>query len=604
MLGFSSDGDPRLLRSMKINAKIMNNPRSLDEIIKNTSLYEVFYIQDMTHIGTKLRNALLKPSTLLPIGDRQISVSHLKILIANTPKDIHGLTYSDICPDDRMNYKSLEKVMDDRVLNALQRYIHDSEGTVVYLSICKSITSSYLNEDLTPVERIYSIWYGVFFLRLWKNWIRSSKYSVTENFISSNAHACIELNAHAIIGLVLKLKRLEKPEMFLPFMFDSQPCERTFRTMRSMGTINYTKINFTLQELLHMVARVELQNNIIFEKLANENIEFPRMQKKKTTTNIDLPSIEEIILAMQKAKNDAILQAVKLNINLDTSLDINLDILKCDIKTHSIISKPFEGNSSDEELFGETEHFFNRANINLRDYKTDESTEFDNNRFIELCEADGSTKIVRKSTLVWLLSDPATKLSNDRAKRVQSTPLQKASKRQKVSQNYIPMETTIFRSDQLHIGEWCFFAQIAENNLPSSSQGNLQYVLGINNIVFGALMGFRFKDGRNQKDAQYHFDYVTMSNHDKSNSKNSKSLQKLSLRAIEVQADWYSFNATGILSRKGIFYLDIGYYLATTNATKISENHSQNETNKKTISFHGEFSEIYNFLLSVLNPSA
>lgn len=584
------------------------NPKSLDEIIESVSSNEVFHIQDTTHIGTKLRNRLLKPSVLLPIGDRQISVSHLKIFIEHVPKDVHGLTYSDICPDDRMNYKSLEKVMDDRVLNGLQKYVHDADGTVAFLSICKSITSSFLNEDLTPIERIYSIWYAVFFLRIWKNWLKTANYKIEENFISYNAHACIEVNAYAIIGLVLKLKRLGRPDMFLPFLFDSQPCERTFRMLRSLGTINFTKINFSLQELLHMIARVELQNNIIFEKLANENIEFPQMYKKKDSPNVNLPSDEEIMLAMEKARSDAILQAAKLSIKAEE----DMIILKCDIRTRTISSKPDgEQNSSEgeseDELFEMTDALANRSDINIRDYRTDDSTEFDKNRFIELCEADGTMKIVRKSTLVYIFDlNPATKPSNDRNKRFQSIPLQKASKRQKVSHNSIPMESTIFRSNQLHIGEWSFFAHIAEDN----NQNNLQHELGINNIVFGALIGFKFKDGRTQKDKQYHFDYVTLAENGEDNGKSdSKYLKKLSSRAVEVQADWYSFDYTGTLSRLGVFYLDVGYYLATTNAPNICENEPQhraqnipNETNNKSKSLCGDFSEIYNYLLSLLNP--
>lgn len=51
------------------------------------------------------------------MGATQISVAHLKILIANLAKDIHGLVQNDICPDDRPNVSSLLKCFDDRVLH-------------------------------------------------------------------------------------------------------------------------------------------------------------------------------------------------------------------------------------------------------------------------------------------------------------------------------------------------------------------------------------------------------------------------------------------------------------------------------------------------------
>lgn len=42
--------------------------------------------------------------------------------------------------------------------------------------------------------------------------------------------------------------------------------------MWSMGTINYTKINFTLLELIHLVGRVELMNDIMHFKLADSDV--------------------------------------------------------------------------------------------------------------------------------------------------------------------------------------------------------------------------------------------------------------------------------------------------------------------------------------------
>lgn len=54
------------------------------------SIHRVIKIQDTTHIGTKLRNFLLKASVLLPFGNKAISSSHLKLLIEKVPKDIHG----------------------------------------------------------------------------------------------------------------------------------------------------------------------------------------------------------------------------------------------------------------------------------------------------------------------------------------------------------------------------------------------------------------------------------------------------------------------------------------------------------------------------------
>lgn len=82
-------------------------------------------MQDGIHEGLKLRNRMLKPWEPMAMGNKQVSASHLKILIQEVPKIKHGLVYSDISPDDRQNFKSLQKCMDIRVRNALHAFVPD-----------------------------------------------------------------------------------------------------------------------------------------------------------------------------------------------------------------------------------------------------------------------------------------------------------------------------------------------------------------------------------------------------------------------------------------------------------------------------------------------
>lgn len=88
VLGISSDGDSRLLRSMKIKANLEINPLDINTLFSNS---EKLYSQDPTHIGTKLRNRFLNPSICMPLGNNQISVSHLKILLSSVSKDVHEM---------------------------------------------------------------------------------------------------------------------------------------------------------------------------------------------------------------------------------------------------------------------------------------------------------------------------------------------------------------------------------------------------------------------------------------------------------------------------------------------------------------------------------
>lgn len=313
----------------------------LNRIISTQPNFKPNCIQDTIHIGTKFRNRMLNSSIVLCMGDKEVSVVHIKILLQLVPKQIHGLVYSDINPEDRQNYNSLEKIMGDRVLDAMKMNVADCDGTIMYLKLCRMITSSFNAPDLKPLERIYNIWNAVFFLRCWRMYITSSKeHSLKLNFISNNAYTCVEINAHNIIQIVRNLRSTGNDNLFLVSLFASQPCESLFRMMRSMGTINYTKINFWLNELLHMIARIEIMNKTIH---TCKQIEFPRSSNAESSNILlKLPTDDEILKIIEKAQTNALQEAAQFGISLVAN-----DIKKPKMK-RSRLKTTFESDSEDD----------------------------------------------------------------------------------------------------------------------------------------------------------------------------------------------------------------------------------------------------------------
>lgn len=577
VIGIAADGDPKLLSAMQQNVNFCFDPLNLAEYTEYPLITLedwLAYFQDPTHIGTKLRNRLLKHSIFLPFGNAVISLSHLKFLVSQVPKDQHGLTEYDIMPNDRMNFKSLEKIMDERVIEALRKHVPGSEATILYIQICKYATTSFLDPNLTPVERVYRIWYVVYLLRIWRSYILSSKqYNLSENFLTPNCYACIELNAIELIKLIIALS--EHPEIFHPNIFDSQPCERTFRQLRSMGTMNYTKINFGVMELLHMIEKIELQNDIVHFKLANI-IDFPRDKiAESTETPVSyLPSKQEIVHSISRAFQDAIQTAKEFELSFVPS-----DIRKCPLgkktnkktktkaknnakpaktftKTdilagpstsesslrnlaHKQINNEEDQETSDDDLddddqasdqvnddeVNDEESITSRVNrgenINFRSYGDSELSE--NSRFIEICENDGTIKNVLKSSIVWYLSNPTRKVSNDRLKRFHSITSHKLAppkaKRKKTNSMGNSMRLVMgpnieqaVESDEMElfpveIGDWCYFyidyndetlkmLKFPETENHAENQANNSF---IENILFGSILSFRCKDEKTKK---------------------------------------------------------------------------------------------------------
>lgn len=235
ILGFSSDGDTRLLKSMRIKSEFQNSKDSSSSCSWkwfHTNLSNsLSYVQDSVHIITKLRTRLLNSKISLQMGEFEATKKHLDILISTYSKDKHLLVESDLKAEDKMNFKSAEKIASEMVMNLLEGNHPESLGTVQFLKIMHYILLAFVRKNTTVRDRIYCMWFCIFFLRIWRYWIfKHNTLKLSNNFISLNAYLCIELNGHAIIQLNRYFR--DNPEipnnMFCPWLFSSQPCEQLF----------------------------------------------------------------------------------------------------------------------------------------------------------------------------------------------------------------------------------------------------------------------------------------------------------------------------------------------------------------------------------------
>lgn len=119
-------------------------------------------VQDTVHIGTKSRNAWLNDKKVFKIGSKIADPDHLRQLIGILPKSLHLLSGSDLDGKDRMNFKSVERIISKEVISHLDK-IGDSEGTKFFLKALSMVMEPYLNKSLTPNQRIYNMAYGTFF---------------------------------------------------------------------------------------------------------------------------------------------------------------------------------------------------------------------------------------------------------------------------------------------------------------------------------------------------------------------------------------------------------------------------------------------------------
>lgn len=450
--GISSDGDPRLLKAMKITSKLGTIYNEDWPWYQSDINPELICIQDTVHIGTKLRTKFIKPTSSLKIGNFLISVAHIRHVIENISKDNHLLTASDINAEDKMNFKSVTKICDPKVVELLAESVPESEGTVFFLNLIRDVLDSFLKKDLVIQDRIYKIWYSVFLLRIWRQWVLNSNlHTLAEHFITLNAYVCIELNAHSIITMAKKCSESTayQPQMFLPWLMSSQPCEEMFRATRSMTTTFSTIVNYSMQEILNRINKIQFLQEAKNELQPHFNFGVRNKGWDNALHNTDTNTIfisisdAEIKETVEKAQTDAIKCALQLGIDeseevvfestvmvhistahMENETDHNCDAEMSeestknnfDCNSGSVLNSDIfeDSDPSDEEV--EVDHSNTHDGpLCLKDYTSLKGDEDPlSQEFLKIKLPDGSSKIVKKSSLCWLFTNNTTKLSSDR----------------------------------------------------------------------------------------------------------------------------------------------------------------------------------------------
>lgn len=297
VLSYGGDGDSRIMKAMKVSVSLLTPSKEplLQEIPSSVQFAKipkawntwfriyprsiVSYVQDTVHVGVKLKSRLLKPSIVLPMGPNFVACgNHIQMIRMVFEKDQHNLRERDVNHKDKQNFDAVLHIISSAHL--LKR-IPEAYGTYCYVAVIQCVVDSYLDKSLSPLARLEKIWYANFFVRYWRQWILlSEQYTLQQNFITSNAYLCIELNAHALITFLLNVRDhvSHTNVAFLPWLLGSQTCERTFRCARSMSTVFSSVLNFGMLGLLRRLHRLHIQAVLQVDS-EKSSIKFPRVEQ-------------------------------------------------------------------------------------------------------------------------------------------------------------------------------------------------------------------------------------------------------------------------------------------------------------------------------------
>lgn len=278
---------------------------------------ELITLNDAIHLVVKMMWRIMCINMM--IGDYRAS-SAIIVDVLNTVGKHEAKIGSSVVTNnkDAMNYGRVEKICTEDVYSLFTE--ESQKATKIFLKLVTCVNDALIITSFSPEERIKKLWYAVFFCRLWRVSIelRSKQGQTLQgDFLTRNAYACLEINAHNFLKYLVFCRELNKPEMFLPYETNSQPCENFFRNIRSMGSTNYTVINFNMLELLHKIRRAmkicELQETIdpeIHETLTKSKRR--KMQQKHLFVPTSLPSNIAIKCCVDLALLEALQDAKEL----------------------------------------------------------------------------------------------------------------------------------------------------------------------------------------------------------------------------------------------------------------------------------------------------
>ena len=187
----------------------------------------------------------------------------------------HKLRNSDLNHHDRQNFGAVENIV--KAAHLLDD-IPEALGTRCYIDIIQSAVYSFLSKTMTPESRLENIWFATFMLRYWRQWILlHPTFTLQHNFITTNAYVCIEVNAHSLLSIVIRMRNGDLRSI-TPWDMGSQSCEHFFRSLRSMTGTFSTIINFSLLGILQRIHKLSIKGELEVE---DTGMKFPRIERQK-----------------------------------------------------------------------------------------------------------------------------------------------------------------------------------------------------------------------------------------------------------------------------------------------------------------------------------
>ncbi|CAF4823188.1 unnamed protein product, partial [Rotaria sp. Silwood2] len=277
-------------------------------------------------------------------------------------------------------------------------------------------------------------------------------------FITYQSFFSVEINAHCLVYLAVLVSEGQlPPEALLIWLQNSQTCENTFRSARSISSVNSAGVNFTVSQFLSQINKLSTLQNIKDNTHENK-LHFPQHHKVSSTlrnasnssniTIISKTDIENTVLNAYKyvsnlfkplkikhlLRNGQTIPIKELSVaisrqleefwtteNYDTSnKNVDLDTDSDDETDNSIDEDVANDYESDEEV-DLYDYHYNIPNVNVsgnRGIRLIDNVKEELAHTYFKVKVKDVKKYLHKQAACWLLQKDKTTLSSDRLSRV------------------------------------------------------------------------------------------------------------------------------------------------------------------------------------------
>jgi hypothetical protein len=250
------------------------------------------HIQDYIHCGKKWITSTDSATREMMVGAGMAHMHSIVYMIEKCEAHEHRLWQSDGTRRGKnaMNWSSVVRLISDTSLNCLQRLADDPRhglgvrAMLWFLRLLRRYISLFVDQTLTPLERIGGAWYVIIVLRCWRLWIlKHDTYTLAKNFLTGECFQDVIMSCFALILTIMALRDFSDSGQVYMWLTGSDAAEAFFAGVGSMAG---NRRVYTFMEAHDQI----VMRNYIESIRARGNVKFPtRNRALVTDLKIDGP---------------------------------------------------------------------------------------------------------------------------------------------------------------------------------------------------------------------------------------------------------------------------------------------------------------------------